>query len=347
LLYKVTENDKNQLWRPNRLSLIGDCLGPLRWQRANYSLALNGHRGDQQPAVNTVSQSLSRGHSNGGGIGTFADIEAYPLLEEGKAAWAACVARIQQQLAETACSVLSGFIRSDRLACLAAEGRAIAPIAWSRTETVNVYNAAFNQDLPECHPGRIRMERGNAFVARDHIPLDFLINRLFQSPPFQSFIAACFGMERVFELADPLAGLCLNVLKPGREHPWHFDTNEFTVSLLTQKPKAGGVFEYCPNIRSPKNENLFAVREVLEGRGARHIHRIVLEPGDLFLFRGRYTLHRVSPVEGEIERHSAILAYTKEPGVIGTPERTRQLFGRVLPIHAAAAKRSRGDGLLD
>jgi hypothetical protein len=291
--------------------------------------------------------STGTGSSPSDDIAEFADIVAYPLFEEGKAAWAVCVERIQQELAEAACSVLSGFIRSRRLADLAAEGQAIAPLAWTHAETVNAYNMAFDQDLPEWHPGRIRLERGNAFVARDHIPADFLINRLFQSQPFQRFIAACFGIERVFELADPLAGLCLNVLKTGREHPWHFDTNEFTVSLLTQKSEGGGIFEYCPNIRSPESENLHSVRQVIEGRGAGLIRSIALEAGDLFLFRGRYTLHRVSPIEGKTERHSAILAYTKEPGVIGSPERTRQLFGRVLPAHTAGAKRPRSDGLLD
>jgi len=292
--------------------------------------------------ANTVASSLP-----GDDIAEYADIVTYPLLDEGSASWAACVERIQQQLEKTAYSVLSSFIRTHRLADFAAEGRAIAPLAWSRTETVNAYNIAFDQDLPEWHPGRIRMERGNGFVARDCIPPDFLINRLFQNLPFQRFIAGCLGTARVFEFADPLAGLCLNVLKPGREHPWHFDTNEFTVRLLTQKPESGGVFEYCPDIRSPEDENLSAVCRVLQGGGGRHIHRIFLQPGDLFLFRGRYTLHRVSPVEGNMERHSAILAYTKEPGVIGTAERTRQLFGRLLPIHAAAAKSPRGDGLLD
>jgi hypothetical protein len=183
-------------------------------------------------------------------------------------------------------------------------------------------------------------------VARDQIPQIFLVNQLFQSRAFQCFIAACFGMERVFEFADPLSGLCLNVLKPGREHPWHFDTNEFTVSLLTQKPEGGGVFEYCPNIRSPDNENLSAVRTVLEG-GGDLVRRVLLEPGDLLLFRGRYSLHRVSAVEGETERHTAILAYTREPGVIGSPERTRQLFGRLRPAHVSASKRVPSDGLLD
>jgi hypothetical protein len=280
-------------------------------------------------------------------IPEFVDTETYPVAEDETGAWSACVKHVQRQLAETACSGLSGFIRPSRLERLAAEGRAVASLAYVHAEAVNVYNISAGQDLPEHHPGRIRLERGNAFVARDQIPQSFLINQLFHSLGFQRFIAACFGMERVFELADPLSGLCLNVLKPGREHPWHFDTNEFTVSLLTQKPERGGVFEYCPNIRSPDDENLSAVRRVLEGHGGELVRRVVLEPGDLFLFRGRYSLHRVSPVEGKTERHTAILAYTREPGMIGSPERTRQLFGRLLPAHMSAARRIRSDGLLD
>ena len=37
--------------------------------------------------------------------------------------------------------------------------------------------------------------------------------------------------------------------------PWHFDSCEFTLSLMIQKPEKGGIFEYCPNIREPGNEN--------------------------------------------------------------------------------------------
>jgi len=280
-------------------------------------------------------------------IAEFVDIETYPLLRERTTAWVRCIERVRRELAAVDCSVLSGFITARRLADLGAEGRAIAPLAWSHIETVNAYNVALDQDLPEWHPGWIPLERGNAFVARDQIPPRFLISQLFHSRPFQRFVAACFGMKRVFALADPLSGLCLNVLKTGREHPWHFDTNEFTVSLLTQKSKGGGVFEYCPNIRSPGSENFSAVRDVLEGRGGQGVQRVVLEAGDLVLFRGRYSLHRVTAVEGETERHSAILAYTRVPGVIGSPERTRQLFGRTLSVHLAAAERMRADGLLD
>jgi hypothetical protein len=282
------------------------------------------------------------------GIAQFVGTEVYPLFDPSASGWRTCLTRVHGELAAAGCSVLPGFIRPDRLEELALQSRSIASLAWSQVETVNAYNVALDRELPNGHPAHIRMERGNAFVARDQIPQHFLIHQLFISGAFRHFIAACFGMERIFELSDPLSGLCLNVLGKGREHPWHFDTNEFTVSLLTQESKSGGVFEYCPDIRSPQDENLGGVRDVLEGRAPHAIRRLALRPGDLQLFLGRFALHRVTAVEGTRERHSAIFAYSKEPGVIGSLERTRQLFGRVLPAHVAAAKGAvRSDRLLD
>jgi hypothetical protein len=191
------------------------------------------------------------------------------------------------------------------------------------------------------------MQRGNAFVARDQIDREAIIHRLYTSDLFQHFVATCFGKPRLYELEDDLSALVLNVIRPGLEHPWHFDTNEFTVSMLTQEADEGGVFEYCPNIRSATSENLDDVAAVLAGQAGHLVHRLTLRPGDLQLFKGRYALHRVSPVGGKRERHTAIFAYSEQPGVIGSVARTRQLFGRVLPQHLEAEKRVRVDQLLD
>ncbi|MWA00637.1 arpA protein [Actinomadura sp. LD22] len=276
------------------------------------------------------------------------DTDLYPLHDPDGAGWTAVVSRVREELANSGCCVLPDFIRGALRQRLRTECAAIAPNAHYDVETVNAYNTDITTPLPDDHPGRITVERGNAFVARDLIPADLIVHRLYSDPLFQRFVAACFGLPRVHELGDPLSGLCLNVVNPGMEHPWHFDTNEFTVSLLTQLPRDGGVFEYCPNIRSAADENFADVRAVLTGRGGHLVRRLVLRPGDLQLFKGRYSLHRVSEVRGDVARHTAILAYSERPGVIGSVERTRQLFGRVLPEHRAAEGRAvRVDALLD
>ncbi|MEU3300528.1 MULTISPECIES: HalD/BesD family halogenase [unclassified Streptomyces] len=276
------------------------------------------------------------------------DTARYPLSELGSAEGQAVVSRARRELSALGCTVLPDFIRPVLRDVLREECSAIAPRAHFDLETVNVYNIAVDAALPQDHPGRRTFQRGNAFVARDRVPESSLISRLYSNEAFRRFVAECFGLPRLHELADPLSGLVLNVVQPGMEHPWHFDTNEFTVSMLTQEAEDGGVFEYCPNIRSAHDENFADVRDVLDGRGERLLRRLPLHPGDLQLFKGRYSLHRVSPVRGATARHSAIFAYSERPGVIGSVARTRQLFGRVLPEHLAAEGRAvRSDQLLD
>lgn len=276
------------------------------------------------------------------------DTERYPLAEPGGPAWDQLVARVRDDLRHLGCSVLADFVRPSLNETLRREGERIAPSAHYDVEIVNAYNIASDTSLPDDHPGRIPMERGNAFVAWDRIPDDFIVHQLYLSPLLQGFLAACVGLPAIHPLADPLAGLCLNVIPPGRAHPWHFDTNEFAVSILTQEPEGGGTFEYCPNIRSTTDENLADVRGALDGRRDDLVTRLTLRPGDLQLFTGRFSLHRVTTVQGGRSRHSAIFAYSERPGVVGNVERTRQLFGRVLPAHLRVDGRTvRGDHLLD
>ena len=272
------------------------------------------------------------------------DPARYSILADGPDRDAA-VAAVRADLAATGCSVLRDFVRPDLRDRLRRDGERAAPSAHLHVATVNVYNTAPDPTLAPEHPAHRTMERGNAFVARDRIGADTVVEALYTSAGFQRFVADCFGLAAVHELADPLSALTLNVLAPGRGHPWHFDVNEFTVTLLTREPEAGGAFEYCANLRSPSDENLDAVRAVLDGdRGC--VRTLPLRPGDLQLFRGRFALHRVSPVEGDRARHSAILAYAARPGVIGSAERARQLFGRVTERHTRA-RAAAGDGLLD
>ncbi|SNQ47281.1 conserved hypothetical protein [Frankia canadensis] len=281
-------------------------------------------------------------------VGELVDTACYPITEPARPLWRNIVSRARHDLRTDGCCVLPGFIHPGAFSSLTTECASVASLAYDRVEDVNAYNIPVDSALPADHPGRHIMRRGNAFVARDQIPGGFAIHRLYRSEAFQRFVAACFGLPRVHELADPLAGLCLNVISPGLEHPWHFDTNEFAVSMVTQAPEHGGAFEYCPNIRTAQAENFADVRAVLAGEGDRLVRRLTLCPGDLQLFLGRYSMHRVTPVRGAAARHSAIFAYTERAGVIGSLERTRQLFGRVLPEHRGVeASAVRVDALLD
>lgn len=277
--------------------------------------------------------------------GEVVDTRRYPIDDPGDPAWRAAVARARTELRAEGCTVLRDVVPTGLRDRLRDEGDAVAGHAHTDVAQVNVYNTDPDPALPADHPARVVLHRRNAFVARDHIPEGHLVARLYAHPGLQRLIAACFEVPAVHPLADPYAGLTLNVVAPGDDHPWHFDTNELAVSLLTRAPASGGAFEYCPGIRSAGEENHAGVRAVLDGdRGP--VRSLTLRPGDLQLFRGRFALHRVTPVGGPTPRHAAILAYSERPGVVNSPTRSRQLFGRVAPEHLAGAA-VRGDTLLD
>lgn len=273
------------------------------------------------------------------------DTRRYPLDDPDDPAWRAVVDRARVELRDVGATVLRDVVRPERRELLRAQGDEVAGAAHTEVARVNVYNTDPDADLPDEHPARVVLQRRNAFVARDRIPAGHLVQRLYAHPGLHRLLAACFEVPAVHPLADPYAGLTLNVVAPGGDHPWHFDTNEIAVSLLTRAPERGGVFEYCPGLRAAGDENHAGVRAVLDGdRGP--VRRLELRPGDLQLFRGRFSLHRVRTVQGDSPRHAAILAFSDRPGVVGSPTRTRQLFGRVAPEHLAAAS-VRGDTLLD
>lgn len=277
------------------------------------------------------------------------DLKAFPIHRLNDPSAQKLLKTVQNDLSNVGCSVLRGFVRPDALAALETQAANVAPNAYRHVEIVNVYNT--DPQAPELtpdHPGRIAMERGNAFVARDQIPDHHIIQQLYCAPEFQAFIAACFGLERAHPMGDPLAGLVVNVIDPGREHPWHFDTNNMTVSLLASAPDTGGIFEYCPGIRSPADEALTSVSEVVTGRTRQPVRTLNLKLGDLQLFNGRHALHRVSEVKGTRPRLSVIFAYCEQPNIVGKPERTRQLFGRALAVHEEVNRSAvRSDTLMD
>lgn len=276
------------------------------------------------------------------------DLQRFPIREPGHPSYRSAAEQARADLDAVGCSVIRGFFRPDAMAVLQDEARSLAPHAHVNNIQSNPYSTRDDPSLPEDHPVRLFMERTNAFVPRDHIPADSALHTLYACNDFKRFVAECLGEPIIHEYADPLAGLVLNVLKPGCQHPWHYDANEFIVSTLVQEADEGGVFEYCPNIRSPGNENYGQVSRIIRGDDHGPVRKLALRPGDLQLFKGRFALHRVTRVNSREPRISAIFAYAQRPGFVSTLERAQQLFGRTTPIHhETAQQRIVEDGLID
>ena len=115
----------------------------------------------------------------------------------------------------------------------------------------------------------------------------------------------------------------------GQELGWHFDNSAFAVTLLLQAPEGGGEFQYVRDLRDADggDMNFSGVEDVLDGR--HQPATLEVTPGTLVLFRGRNSLHRVTPTIGERTRILVVLAYNATPGVALSEAARMTFYGRL------------------
>ena len=289
-------------------------------------------------------------------ISELVDVAHYPLdgrdlptSEPIHIAYWAAVEHARSGLRADGCALLKEFVTPAAVRLLDDEIVAAKPQTHFSTQVINPYfHTQVNPSFGDDHPANTFTERSSGFIPGDAWPPVCAMEALFRAPRVRRLLADCLEIDELHCYDDPLAGLTANILDPGQQFPWHFDTNDFAVTVLVQPADAGGLFEYAPAVRSADDEGFDAVGALLGG-GRGGVRTLDLQPGDLQIFRGRHSLHRVTRVAASSQpRHAAIFAYTHQPGVIGRVERTRQLFGRVLPEHEEAERqRVREDDLLD
>jgi hypothetical protein len=274
------------------------------------------------------------------------DLERYPISTPGPVR-DKILNDVRDALDLRGCAVLKGFLTPTGIAAAVAEADAVADKGHRSYSRTNAYFTADDASLPESDPRRRFFDRSNAFIPADNFHRDGVLRTIFDSEGFDTFIRECLQEpeDRFFRYADPLADVIVNAAGEGNGFPWHFDTNNFTVTLALQNAERGGAFEYAPMIRTSENEHFDEVSRVLDGTSDKVIS-LELEPGDLQLFKGRCSLHRVAPLAGPTPRYVAIFSYVAEPGMVGSVERVRQLYGRTLPIHHERAGQ-RADALID
>ena len=268
---------------------------------------------------------------------TIINTSLYPLdkldSEEGQA-W---IAGVRSSLEQDGSCTLPDFVDADTLAKMAAQAKSITHLAYPGPTEVTPY--FFNYRLGEGevfaddHPLHRKGKRKLAQVATDLIPDDSLLSKLHHSQLMLDFLSAVID-EPVYRNRDPYQSLNISVMDEGGCQQWHFDGGNMVTTLLLQEPEGGGVFEYVPSIRSETDENFDAVKAVLDGR-SEGVLQNRLQAGTLSLFRGHYSIHRVTPVTGQRQRLQAILGYSTRANMIGNRESSILHYGpRVAEIEA-------------
>ena len=251
------------------------------------------------------------------------DLNAYPLADPTFAA--SCRDTLDQQ------GVLSlpRFLQSRTLADLVAEAAAAEDLAYFTSATHNVYLTPPDLTLPNDHIFNCQVISTKGCICDDVVAVDSPLRHIYDDPIFRQFIAQVVGVPALYPYADPLSSINIHYAPEGKELGWHFDNSEFAITLLLQAPEAGGEYHYIKDLRDSEagEMNFEGVEAALSGN-QKPTH-LPIDPGTLVLFRGRNSLHRVTPTRGDATRYLVVLAYNSEPG-ISLSETARQTFyGRV------------------
>lgn len=255
------------------------------------------------------------------------DLSRYPLHRAGSPELIQIIRQARHQLKETGCAILPGFLTEAATALMTSEAAALSPEAFHKKVNGNAYLTAEDMSLPITHPNRMKEDTCVGVIAYDQIPAHHALRQLYENDVLMEFIALILGESRLYRYADPLGALNIAVMSEGEYLRWHFDQTDFVTSIALQSSVAGGDFEYVPFIRSRTEENIKDVRDVLLGARERVVH-VPMTPGTLMLFEGRQSLHRVTAVEGSVDRLVALLAYDTKPGVTSTPHLQEMRYGR-------------------
>ena len=278
-------------------------------------------------------------------ISEIINLENYPINDTGSIKYNELINYTRKQLNEDGCCVLSNFIRPDSIKRMKDEVDRNLEKIYFTSDQHNPYFTKEDKTLNENHPKRIFTVRQSGYLNSDDLEKDSDLNKFYGLEEMLKFVSDSLEVFPLYTWADPLGKNPYSVMHTDHYFPWHFDGNDFTLSILVQKAEKGGLFEYSPDIRSKDNENFEKVTKVLKGDRSK-VKSLDLKPGDLQIFKGRFSMHRVTTIEGKTSRYIALPCYVKDPLKINKPEHSKQVYGKALPIHFKR-QNIEGDGLTD
>ncbi len=258
-----------------------------------------------------------------GEIEDLVDTERYDL---GDVALQECCHR--QFDAEGVC-ILPGFLRDSVIPALVEECDRLAPLGHRSLVQGTPYLGRPDESYPQGHARRRLVDNSLEVVAYDLFPDGSRLRALYESAEMLAFIEAVLRRGDLFRYADPFGALNLAVMRDGDELGWHFDQTDFVVSLAVQSSVAGGEFENAARLRDADDERADDVVAVIDGEAPGRVRVEPMTPGTLMLFNGRWSLHRVTPIAGDVPRYVALLGYDTEPGTDSSELLKMVRYGRL------------------
>ena len=262
-------------------------------------------------------------------IKNIVNLRDYPIDQTGSKEYQDLISKNRELLDKDGCCVLPNFVLSESLKRMKEEvERNLPKTHWTKD-----------------HPKRVFSFRESGYINSDDLEEQSDLNKIYESEEMLKFVSDSLGVFPLYRWSDPLGKNPYSIMHKDHYFPWHFDGNEFTLSILVQKAEKGGLFECSPDLRSTENENFDEVTKVLRGSRDK-VKSLDLQPGDLQIFKGRFSMHRVTKIEGNTSRYIALPTYVKDSYRVNKPEHSKQVYGKALPIHYER-NNVEVDGLMD
>ncbi len=258
------------------------------------------------------------------------DFSRYPLNSQDPSSATELITGCREQLDRQQYCSLPGFIVADAIAQLVDECQGLLEQANPARSLRNCYlQRDKSPEFDEQHPRNIFKPASYRMIAADLLAENSALKQLYYWPMFQKMVASIVGCERLYPSEDRLQPVNVICYEDGDQSAWHYDsTNAFTMTLMLQSALDGGLFELAPNTRNgPDDEDIPYMQAVLGGDRT-GVETVSREVGELTIFRGCNSLHRVSPVRGDQLRMMTVLVYEEEPGIRGDPEVNLTVYGR-------------------
>lgn len=225
--------------------------------------------------------------------------------------------------------VLPGFLNAEAIDTIIEEGADNQHLAYYTETSHNIYLTPPDPGYSPDHPRNREILSSKGCITTDQIPVGSALHALYEAPAFRQFLCAVFGEDALYEYADPLSSINLHYASDGQELGWHFDNSSFAITLLIQNPVGGGEFLYVKDVRdADRGEmNYEIAAQVLDGDV--EPKKLTTGAGALVLFRGRNSMHRVTPTIGDRTRMLVVLAYNTEPDIALSESARLTFFGRL------------------
>jgi len=251
------------------------------------------------------------------------DVSRFPLGSDQFRAECKCT------LDKNGALVLRNFMQPAAIASVLNEGKKHQHLAFYTVNNHNIYLTQPNNDYPSGHPRNRLVSSSKGCITDDQIPDDSVLRKLYDACEFREFLCAILGESELYEYADSLSSINLHYADEGQELAWHFDNSSFAITLMIQNPEDGGEFEFVKDVRDADSGAMGFQQAGQVLAGEITTEKLAMEPGALVLFRGRNSMHRVTPVIGERTRMLVVLAYNTEPGVSLSESARMTFYGRL------------------